>query len=101
MNENAGSGGINNPRIEFRRIVHPLPTGRVRVQIEVRQIGGGEQERNSPGGGSGRLVGRIVQVRGGWQFRPAGVGTGRLVSQSGQVWPTAEECKRSLQEWES
>lgn len=89
MNENINE---NNPRIEFRRLVTPLPTGRVRVQIEVRRVGeeGQEQRRSS-------LLGKIVQTWGGWRFVPVG---GAKISQiaTGKVWATAEECKRSLQE---
>ena len=73
---------MNESRVEFRRLVTPLPTGRVRVQIEVRQTEGK------------RLLGRIIQVRGGWRFVPIG-GASR---DNGGVWATAEECKRSVQE---
>lgn len=83
MNESEGSAGSGSP-IEFRRLVTPLPTGRVRVQIEVRQVSV-----------AGRLLlGKIIQARGGWRFVPVG-GAGE--SHTGKVWATAEECKRSLQ----
>jgi len=87
MNENVDGVGSNDLQIEFHRLVKPLPDGRVRVSIVVREVA------------SRRLLGRIVQVRGGWRFEAVGgVGGGdRLAGQSGKVWPTTEECKRTLQ----
>jgi hypothetical protein len=76
---------MNESRVEFRRLVTPLPTGRVRVQIEVRQIEGK------------CLLGKIIQARGGWRFVPIG-GAEAGSRDSGKVWATAEECKRSVQE---
>lgn len=73
---------------EFRRLVRPLPDGRVKVATEVRL--------------EGKLVGRIQQVRGrggmmGWQYRPLGVGhRGWRV---GEVFATVEECKRAVSSW--
>lgn len=93
MNENSLRN--EGPRIEFRRLTTPLPTGRVRVQIEVRRVSGEGQEKQTHS-----LLGRIVQTRGGWRFVPAGnAKVGQIAT--GKVWATAEECKRSLQEWES
>lgn len=64
----------------FRRLTTPLPTGRVRVQIEVRI--------------EGTLLGRIGPARGGWRYVPAGVG--RRAWPVGEVFPTAEACKQAL-----
>lgn len=66
--------------IDFRRLVRPLPDGRVRVTTEVRL--------------EGKLVGRIQQVREGWQYRPVGWGGHR--KWGGEVFATVEECKRSV-----
>jgi hypothetical protein len=86
MNENVDSVGGNGPQIEFRRLVKPLPDGRVRVSIDVRESV------------SRRLLGRIVQVRGGWRFEAVGGrGVGRLARQDERVWVTTEECKQALQ----
>lgn len=72
LNGEGHKSSMTDQGIDFRRIVKPLPNGRVRIVIEVRQ--------------QGRLAGRIQQVLGGWQFR--GVGGER-----GAVWKTAAECK--------
>jgi hypothetical protein len=72
-------------RLDFRRVVRPLPTGRVKVVTEVRL--------------EGKLVGRISQVRGGWQYRPIGSkmgGKSAVGAEAGEVFPTVDECKRSL-----
>jgi len=74
-------------QIEFRRLVAPLPTGRVRVTIMVWQIGGDGRQ----------LLGKIIQVRGGWRFLPAGGAGADRTGTAGKVWATAEECKRSVQ----
>jgi hypothetical protein len=70
----------NHNQLTFRRLTTPLPTGRVRVQIEARL--------------AGTLLGRIGPVRGGWRYVPAGVG--RRAWPVGEVFPTAEECKQAL-----
>jgi hypothetical protein len=71
-------------QLEFRRVVVPLPTGRVRVSLEVRRAG------------VRRLLGRIVQVRGGWQYRAA---DGKV----GAIFRTAAECRQAIsreaEEW--
>lgn len=71
--------------ITFRHRTTPLPDGKVRVQIEVSQ--------------AGRLIGRIVQCRGGWAFLEARVSR-RKGAQAGGVlvWKTAEEARRAVAE---
>jgi hypothetical protein len=84
--------------VEFRRLTSPQPDGRVRIQIECRL--------------EGILLGKILQVRGGFQYRPVGSGIGRRGSATGpgpvatgpvaggwkvgEVYPTAAECKQSI-----
>ena len=76
--------------LTFHRIVTPLPDGRCRVQIVVRQ--------------AGRSLGRIVRARGGWRFQAGGQVTGRaLTGPTGslaeglpEVCRTVEEVKKRL-----
>jgi hypothetical protein len=81
-----GSASGRGSLLEFRRQVIPLPTGRVRVTVDVRL--------------GGILTGRIIQVRGGWQYRPVGSGIGKRGRAGGwgvgEVWPTVEECKQAI-----
>jgi hypothetical protein len=79
------TGGESANHLAFRRCTFPLPSGRVRVQIEVRQ--------------GSKLAGRIVQVRGGWQFRSVGSGQPRKEGGgTGEVFRTTEECKKWVAE---
>ena len=72
--------------VEFRRLTEPLPNGRVRIRIECRL--------------GGILLGKILQVRGGFQYRPIGSGLGKRGHDGGwkvgEVYPTAAECKQSI-----
>jgi hypothetical protein len=68
--------------LTFRRITEPRPDGRVRVHLEVWTAGWQGRERQ---------LGRISQVRGGWQFRAV---SGKM----GAVYATAAECKQAVEQ---
>jgi hypothetical protein len=73
--------GRSQPVLTFRRLTDPLPSGRVRVSIEVWTAGWQGRERQ---------LGRISQVRGGWQFRAV---SGKM----GEVYAAAAECKQAIE----
>lgn len=73
---------VEGAEVVFRRIVTPLPTGRVRVTIEARQ--------------GGKLLGRITQVGPLWRLTPAADQWPRWKGR-GMLWRTAEEARRAIQ----
>jgi hypothetical protein len=75
--------GRSQPVLTFRRLTDPLPSGRVRVSIEVWTAGWQGREK---------MLGKIVQARqGGWQYRP-------VSGPAGQVYATAAECKQAVEQ---
>lgn len=72
---------VSEGEVIFRRIVTPLPTGRVRVKIEARQ--------------GGKLIGRITQAGPLWRFTPATDQWPRWRGK-GMLWRTAEEARRGV-----